>query len=351
MRLARADLLTPILLAALLGAAALAASFAAPAMQRVVTEALIYVVIVVGLYIFCGNSGVTSFGHVSFMIIAAYVSALLTVPAQKKHALLALPPFLEQLHVPTAGAAAIAALLVGLLALGVGWPLMRLRGVVPSMATFALLIITHVVAQNWKSVTGGRQALVGLPLDTTIGTALGCAVLAIAIAAWYQQTRRGALLRCSRENEVAAESIGVNIARERVVALAISAAICGLGGVLFAHFLGTLNPNTFYLDTTFLTLAMLVVGGLRSLSGAVFGVLIIKIVSEIFRSLEDGVTLWGTDIAARAGTQEVALALIMLTILVFRPEGLFGGTEIGTLITRRLRPQRTAPTSAPISRS
>jgi branched-chain amino acid transport system permease protein len=342
MRLANFDVMTPLVLAVILASAAIVASFAAPAMQRVVTEALIYIVVVVGLYIFSGNSGVMSFGHVSFMIVAAYISALLTMPVQKKHVLLSLPMTLEQLHLSAVSSALIASAAAGLVALGVGWPIMRLRGVVPSMATFALLIITHVVAQNWKGVTGGRQALVGLPLDTTLWTALTCAVLAICIAAWYQQNKRGALLRCTRESEVAAESIGIDIARERIVALVISACISGLGGVLFAHFLGTLNPNTFYLDTTFLTLAMLVVGGFRSLSGAVFGVLILKTVSELFRSLEEGVTLWGTDFAARAGMQEVALAMIMLAILIFRPEGLFGGTEIGAVLGRRLRSSRSA---------
>jgi branched-chain amino acid transport system permease protein len=339
MRLAHVDVMTPVLLAAVLAGAALLASFAAPAMQRVVTEALIYVVVVVGVYIFSGNSGVTSFGHVSFMTVAAYISALLTMSAQKKHALLALPPALEHLHWPMAAAALFACAATGLFALGIGWPLMRLRGVAPSMATFALLIITHVVSQNWKGVTGGRQALVGLPLDTTLWTALAGAVLAIGVAAWYQQTRHGTLLRCARENEVAAESIGVHIARERLAALAISACVCGLGGVLFAHFLGTLNPNTFYLDTTFLTLAMLVVGGFRSLSGAVAGVLLLEAVSELFRSLEEGVTLWGLDFTVRAGMQEVALALIMLGILIFRPAGVFGATEIGAIVKRLRRDQ------------
>jgi len=342
MRRSEFDYLTPIILGSFLAALALAVSFAAPTMQRVVTEALIYVVVVVGLYVFSGNSGVTSFGHVSFMMIAAYLSAILTLPVQKKHVLLSLPSFLEKLQMSTPASAVIACAAVGGGALLLGWPLMRLRGVVPSMATFALLIITHVVAQNWKAVTGGRQALVGLPLETGLWSALGCSLLAIAVAAWYQQTKHGMLLRCSRENEVAAESIGVDIARERLAALAISASICGLGGVLFAHFLGTLNPNTFYLDTTFLTLAMLVVGGFRSLSGAVAGVLVLKAVSELFRRLEEGVTVWGTGFSARAGMQEVALALIMLAILVFRPEGLLGGAEIGMAIKRRLRPRPPA---------
>jgi branched-chain amino acid transport system permease protein len=333
----RTDLATPVILTAALAAVAIAASFAAPAMQRVVTEALIYVVVVVGIYTFSGNSGVISFGHVSFMIVAAYVSAVLTLPAQKKHALLSLPPWLELLHMSTVPSALVACAAVGVFALIVGKPIMRLRGGVPSMATFAILVITHVVAQNWKGVTGGRQALVGLPLDTTLWTALTGAILAIAVAAFFQQSRSGALLQCSREDEVAAESIGVNIGRVRMAAWVISACLSGLGGVLFAHFLGTLNPNTFFLDTTFLSLAMLVVGGLRSLSGAVMGVVVLQLVSEVFRSFEQGITLFGTEFIARPGIQEVALALMMLLILIFRPDGLFGGTEIGPLCGRLLK--------------
>ncbi len=343
MRRSLIDIVTPVFLALFLVILALAACFASPAMQRVVTEALIYVVMVVGLYVFSGNSGVTSFGHASFMIVSAYVSALLTLPQAKKHALLDLAPMLEHAHMPGLAAAILAGGCSALSALAVGWPLMRLRGVVPSMATFALLIITHVVAQNWKGITGGRQALVGLPLDTTLWSALAWALLAIAVAATYQQTRHGALLRCAREDEVAAESIGVNIARERLLAFVISAFLSGIGGVLFAHFLGTLSPNTFYLDTTFLTLAMWVVGGFRSLSGAVIGVVALKAVAELFRSLEDGITLWGTEFAARPGLQEVALALIMLGILLFRPDGLLGN-EIGALLRRRASARSTVPT-------
>jgi branched-chain amino acid transport system permease protein len=338
MRAADFDFATPALLVATLGLAALGAAFAEPALQRVVTETLIYVVVVVGLYVFSGISGVTSFGHVSFMVVAAYVSAILTLSPEKKATLLALPAFLEHLQWPTTLAAVVACTASGSVALMLGPPLMRLRGVAPSMGLFALLVISHVVAQNWKSVTGGRQALVGLPLTTTLAAAFGCSAVAIFVAAGYQQSRRGALLRCARESEVAAEAIGIDIARERMIALVLSAVLCGLGGVLFAHFLGTLNPNVFYLDTTFLTLAMLVVGGARSLSGAVAGVIVLSSISELFRTLEQGISLFGRDIEAPGGLQEVSLALIMLIILIFRPEGIFGGREIGSLLKRRDRP-------------
>jgi len=337
-RKAPPDLATPAILVALLAAIATLTVVVAPAMQRPVTEAFIYIVIVVGLQIFSGNCGVISFGHVAFVVVGAYVSAILTLPTHKKHSMLALPQALEQLHFSTIESLLVSSLAAATVALLIGFPIVRLRGIVPSMATFALLMITHTIALNWKAVTGGRQALVGLPLDTTIWVALGGAVFAICIAVWYQQSTRGILLRCTRESLVAAESIGINVVGERMVALIISAFVCGLGGVLFAHFLGTLNANTFFLDTTFLVLSMLVVGGYRSVTGAVFGVAVLSMVSELFRYFEQGISIGAFSLPSLPGLQEVALAIIMLAILVARPDGLLGAQEIGRLylLTRRL---------------
>jgi branched-chain amino acid transport system permease protein len=205
---------------------------------------------------------------------------------------------------------------------------MRLRGIALPMATFALLVITHVVTSNWREVTGGRQALVGLPTYTTLWIAYGVAVVTLLAAAAYKQSRRGLLLQCSRENEVAAAATGIHVARERLIAFVLSAFFVALGGVLFAHFLGTVTANTFYLDMTFVTLAMLVVGGMRSLTGACLGTVAVSVVSELFRTVEKGIAVGGLEIAAPPGLQEIALALIMLAILIFRPQGLVAGYEL-----------------------
>ncbi len=203
------------------------------------------------------------------------------------------------------------------------------------MATFALLVIVHVVAQNWNGVTGGRRALVGLPQFVDVWMALAGAVAVLFAAAFYQQWWRGLLLRCSRENEVAAEATGIDIARERLIAFVLSAFFVGLGGVLFAHFLGTMTAGTFYLDTTFVTLAMLVVGGMRSLTGAFVGTAVVAVVAELFRSIERGIDVGGVTLAAPPGLQEIGLALILLLILVFRRDGLIGTFEIGQVFFRR----------------
>lgn len=319
-----------VALVAILVIIAALASFFAPAFQRTVTEGIIKLVAVVGMSIFIGNSGVSSFGHVSFMAWGGYLSALLTMPPAKKAVLLELPASLEQIHLPWPVATPIVCSLAALGALAVGLPLMRLKGIALPMATFAVLAITYVVTLNWQSVTGGRQALVGLPLFTTLWISVGAAAITIAAAALYHRSRHGLLLRCSRENEVAAAATGINVSRERLLAFVLSAFFVSLGGVLFAHLLGTMTANTFYLDLTFVTLAMLVVGGSRSLTGACTGVLLVSAVQEVFRSIERGIDLGIATLSAPPGLQEIALALILLIVLIARPDGIMGDREIDT---------------------
>ncbi len=346
-RFGKVEFATATAISVLLLLVVLAAGYAAPAFQRTVIELLIDLLVVVGLYIFIGNSGVVSFGHISFMAIGGYASAILTMTVQKKHVLLQLPGFLEHLQLPSLPAAILAAGFAAFIAWLIGMAFIRLRGIALPMATFAMLMIVHVVAQNWNEVTGGRRALVGLPQFVGLWTALLGAVVALAAAAFYQQWRRGLLLRCSRENEVAAEASGIDIARERLLAFVVSAFFVALGGVLFAHFLGTITANSFYLDLTFVTLAMLVVGGMRSLTGAFVGTAVVTIVSEVFRSIERGIDLGGFTLAAPPGLQEIGLALILLLILIFRRDGLVGDFEIGSIFFRRPKASGLASADTP----
>ena len=229
---------------------------------------------VVGLYVFAGNSGVFSFGNVGFMAIAAYVSALLTMaPGQKSVFLPDLPKLLAEQHWPApAGALAGGASAAAIGAL-VGFPLMRLSGISASIATFSILVVVYVGLGNWTSVTGGQNSLMGLPNYVGLWTATIWAAVAIAIAFAYQESRGGLLLRASREDEVAARAAGVDIVRHRWIAFTLSAFLSGVSGVLLAHFLGTVRVETYYLDLTFLIIAMLVIGGAGSLTGAVVGAL------------------------------------------------------------------------------
>ena len=299
------------------------------AIERAVTEALIYVIIVVGLYVFIGNSGIISLGHVAFIGVAAYATAWQTCCAMLKPITMSgLPAFLRE-ETYSVGLSAVTSMgLAGLVALVSGLILMRLSGIAASIATLSALFIFNVVYSNWDTVTMGTASVVGLPGYVTPWIALFGAVIAIVIAYVFQRSPRGLMLRASREDEVAARSVGGSLYWNRLLAFVISGVVAGLGGVLHAHYLGTVSVDTFFLKMTFLTLAMLVVGGTGSLAGAVIGVLVVHTTVDVFRRIEAGIPVGSVELSLPAGSQELILAAVMLLILVFRKEGLMGGKEV-----------------------
>ncbi|QBR04390.1 branched-chain amino acid ABC transporter permease [Paraburkholderia pallida] len=329
---------SPVLLLAIpLVVLAAAVEYAGNAtLESIVTLALIRIVTVVGIYIFVGNSGIVSFGQIAFMAIAAYASAWQTCcEALKPMTMPGLPDFLLAGSMPlwlsgltSVALAAAAAFVVGLI-------LMRLSGLAASISTLAVLFIFNTVYSNWDSVTMGSASIVGLPEYVSAPVAVAGVVIALVIAFVHQRSRWGLMLRASREDEVAARAAGVSLYVSRLVAFTVSGAVMGMAGVLQAHFLGSISTDSFFLDLTFITLAMLIVGGTRSLAGAVVGTLVVQAITEVFRQLESGVNIGHAQIALPSGMQELVLAAAMLLILIFRRDGLLGGREL----VLRLRPR------------
>lgn len=323
--------LTPLLvLIAIVLVAVLLASTSGIVMQRRVIFALVNLVAVVSLYIFMGNSGILNFSTIAFMAIGAYTSALLTMPPGMKSTFLPdLPAWLAAAQLPPLAGAGVGGLVAAVCALIVGLPIMRLSGIAAAIATMSLMIICYIVLGNWTWLTGGQQSLMGLPGYVGLSTAGLFAIGAIVIAFAYQETRFAVALRASREDEVAARATGVRIVRERLIAFVLGAFVAGIAGSLYGHFMGTLRVENFYLDPTFLFVSMLVIGGTRSLSGAVVGVVSISVLSELLRLVEIGIPVPGTGwtLAAAPGLGDVVLAAIMLLIILFRPQGITGGRE------------------------
>ena len=319
-----------VALLVIVAAFGLLAGLAPTVLQRRATQALIKLVAVVGLYVFVGNSGVLSFGNVAFMAVGAYVSALLTMkPAAKSVFLPDLPAWLATAEWPP-----FAGALAGGGAAAVDGARRRLAPDAPFRHLGEHRDLRgpgHHLRRARQLDHGHRRAefadgpaALCRPVD---GAGLGTSA-AIVVAFLYQETRSALLLRASREDEAAAEAVGVHIVRHRLIAFVISAFLSGIAGVLLAHFLGTVRVETFYLDLTFLIVAMLVIGGMRSLSGAVAGALVIAALTELLRQAEIGITIGNTVVAAPAGLGDAILALLMLAIILFRPKGIAGGREI-----------------------
>ncbi len=288
--------------------------------ERTLTVALINTVMVIGLYIFIGNSGVLAFGHMAFALIGAYAVAWFTMSPFKKSFALDLPTFLAENTLPLLPSAIISSLLAALVALVVGIPLMRLSGIAASIGTFAVLMIFYTLYSNWDSWTFGASTLVGVPIYVDYWVALAWAMVALMVATIYQKSRFGLALRASRENEAAARAVGINVPTQRLIAFVLSGFFMGLGGVLQAHYVGSIVVRGFWLGPTFIALAMLMIGGQRSLTGAVVGVMVVAVLQEVLRKIEVLIQLYGLS--------QLVIAFLMLTILIVRPRGIAKGREI-----------------------
>lgn len=325
-------------------AAFTATSLGDETIDRAVVTALINLILVIGLYTFVGLSGVFSFGHIAFMAIGAYVGGLLTIPVELKEVLLpGLPGFVRDATLSPLLATLCGGLVAAAVAAVLAIPLSRLAGLAAGLGTFAILIIVNVVTSNWQVVTGGDIGISPIPTTTTMHSALAYAAVVVLLTFVFQQSRWGLRLRASREDEVAADAVGIAVGRERALAFVVSAFYMGIGGAIFGQFQGSISPHAFYLSITFLTIAMLVVGGMKSLSGAVVGVLVLSTLAEFLRQLEQGVDLGLFTIPARSGVREVGFAVVMLSIMLARPRGITGGREIRwPLGARRPRSSRRA---------
>ena len=321
---------TPLLLIAIMLVFVLAVPLLGDkSMARMAAQTMIRVTFVVGLWIFVGNSGVVSFGHAGYMAIGAYCSAWLTLKPQMKGLFLPdLWPFLAnaEWHVFPAAVAS------GLLAAGVavisGAAILRLTGIAASIATFAFLAIIYTVYSSWEGVTGATSSVVGLARYADQWVTFAWASATVLAAAWYANSASGLALRATREDEVAASASGINMYRHRLISLVVSAFFTGVAGALFGHSLGVLNPTSFYLGVTFITLAMLVVVGFGSLTGAVTGVLVLSILIEGLVRMERGMEFGETTLALPTGAQEIIIGIVMILVLILRPAGLTGGREL-----------------------
>jgi branched-chain amino acid transport system permease protein len=324
------SLLAPVLLVTLVAVVGSQMGFAR---QLEFDDALVNTAIVVALYVFVGNSGVISFGHISFVAVGAYLSGILTLGAEQKDFVIpTMYPFLRHAHVATVPSLALAAVAGAVFALLVGIPLMRLSGLPAGIATFAVLGITYNLISYWQKIGPGVTALALVP-ESGIWTLFVGTLITIVIAFAYSLSRSGRKLRATREDPQAAQSAGIHVHRQRLVAFVISGALAGFAGGLLVHELGSITTDQVYLPLTFITLAMLVVGGATSLWGAVVGALVISGLNSFLNDAEQGIHI-GFRLDLPDGTRLVAIGVVMAAILILRPSGITGGREV-TLRRRR----------------
>jgi len=312
-----ATLALPLTALAVLGAYALPAQYG-----RVVVNFLILLVLALGLQSFTGTTGLISFGHVGFMGIGAYAAAALTIPTALKSSVMPdLPGWLLSVDLGWLSSTFLAAAVTAVIAAILGLALTRMHEAALPLATLGLLVVTYVIFENWEGMTRGPLGLYGIPQNTTMLLALLTSIGSIACCMFLRECSLGWRLRATREDSTAAESLGLNVIRLRWVAWIISGFLMGIGGAVWAQYNLAFGPNQFYFTMTTTLLGMLVIGGLSSVSGAVIGAAILSLVTEAMRHVETSTGV--------GGLTQIAMAIVLLAVLYWRPDGLMGNREVG----------------------
>jgi len=296
---------------------------------RVVTVMCIDAILVTSMGVANGFTGVFSLGHVGFVAVGAYVSGILSLSVANKHSYLPdLPAWLASLTLSFLPATIVAGLVCVVLAIIVSAPLMRLSGYFVSVATLGFLIIVNVVLINAVDFTRGARTFTSVPLDTTLAWAVAWLVVTLVILARIVYSPFGRRFRAVREDTIAARAVGIRVLPTRLSAFVLGAFFAGVGGSLYGHYLGSFSPASFYMAYTFKLISMLVIGGMQSLSGAVFGVVLVTVLSEVLRNLERGLDLGAFVMPPLYGASQIVLGMIFILIMIFRPSGLMGDSEV-----------------------
>jgi len=331
--------------------------------ERLITIALIDAIIVLGMQVFIGNTGILSFGHIGFGAIAGYVFAVSAIsPVEKMKRIPDAPFGLTDVNVAPLLAVLIALAATLVVALVVGLGLARSGAesgaVSATVITLALLFVTHEVARNWPAVTGGDRAGLSFRIGGTLNGRVAIYValfLAILVARLYAQSRGGRLAVAAREDDLAARAMGVNPLVQQMVALLISVAIVSVGASLRVYEKGSILPGDFFFNLTLVTLVMLIVGGRRSVSGALLGVAVITAGRELARRLgQDGFEMFGVgldgaplDWIFRENLKTVFLGVSMLGFMIWRPSGLLDDWELDEWLHAKFRRSRESPPASP----
>lgn len=296
--------------------------------NRIAMLIAINMIAVIGTSVYTGNSGILTLAHIAFFAIGAYATGLVTTaPELKQQFVPELPGFLISAHLNVWGGIAVAMLTTLVLGAATALPISRLRDTSAIVATFGLLVITHYVLIGARAYTNGNKAFYGVPNDVNLTIVIVLLLVVLAVAFLFKESKYGLQLRAMRENELAAKAMGVAPNRRLFLAWVLSAVIMGVAGALFAHTLGAFSPRNFYLIETFALIAMLIVGGIRSISGAVFGTLLISFLMELIRPVEAGFDLAGLSVPPLWGLAQISLSLVILLVMYVRPSGLMGSSE------------------------
>lgn len=268
--------------------------------QSILFFLCINVILSISLNITVGNLGQITLGHAGFMSIGAYTAGIFL----RSGLIEGLPAFFISLI--------LAGFVAFLFSFVIGLPVLRLNGDYLAIVTLAFGEIIRVVAEN-LSITGGAQGMAGIPTIDNFGLIFFITVFSVVFMYSIMTSRFGRAVLAIKDNELAAESSGVNTTRYKTFAFTLSALFAGIAGALYAQTTGVIAANVFNYNKSFDILVMVVLGGMGSFTGSIISTIVLTIVPEVLRAFAD----W----------RMIIYSLILVIVMIFRPQGLMGREE------------------------
>lgn len=273
---------------------------------------VVYCLLSAGLNLIMGNGGMFHMGHGGFFAVGAYASAIITTSLQ-------LPFLVEML---------LAGLVAAVIGLILGIPSIRLKGDYITFCTYGFAVVVYTICNNWIEVTNGPVGISGIMRPSIFGFSFSSLwiylILCVVICGFFLfllhrivNSPYGRSIEAIREDEAGAYASGIDVASVRVQIFCIGAFLAGVAGVLYVHYMQLCDPTSFKVATSSLLVSMVIIGGLGSIKGSIVGAIIVIGVPELLGML-------GIQGAYTEQLQNILYSLLLIVIIIYRPQGLFG---------------------------
>ena len=297
---------------------------------RILNMCAIYAILGLSMNLVNGLTGLFSLGQAGFMAIGAYVTTLLFMSPEAKESVFYLEPivpWLGSIQLPFPIALLMGGLASGAFAFLIGFPVLRLRGDYLAIATLGFSEIVRVIFTNLQTITNGAVGIKNIPPVANLWWTFGVMALCVVLMLRLMRTSYGRAFKAVRDDEVAAEGMGISLFKHKMFSFILSSVLAGIGGGLLASVVGSINPLLFRFVLAYDILLIVVLGGMGSISGTIVGAFVITIAKEWLRWLDNGFSLGFVQVPAIAGLRMVIFSLLLMCVILFYRKGLFGSNE------------------------
>ncbi len=298
--------------------------------HRILNNIAIFIMLAVSYNLINGIAGQFSLGTNAFLAVGAYTSAIFTLSPEEKLRSFIIEPMiwpLSEISLSFPVSLILAGLVTAMIALLMAIPVFRVRGDYLAIVTLGFGEVIQVLANNLVPVTNGPLGLKGLAPHTNLWWSWGMCIVTVYFVVRLVNSSYGRAMKAVREDETAAEAMGINAFWTKTLAFTISAFFQGVAGGLLAHLITTISPSLFSFMLTFNLLIIIVIGGLGSTTGAILSAILITWGGEALRVFEEPATLFGYQYAGIPGMRMVLFSVILICVMIFARSGIMGRNE------------------------